>query len=144
MAWFLWAGAALILGIIEVLSVDLFFLMLGLSALGAAGAAALGFSFTVQVAVFSVSAVLLLFLVRPWAKNLLLRSTPDVQTNVHALVGKEAIVTETVTRTHGRVRLDGEIWSARCHGGEELLVNEHVQVVQIDGATALVAPLISR
>jgi membrane protein implicated in regulation of membrane protease activity len=57
-----------------------------------------------------------------------------------ALVGTEAVVTESVDGSDGRVKLAGEIWSAKSYDGETLLaVGTHVYVVAISGATALVA-----
>lgn len=134
-----WLAAALILGIVEVLSLDLFFLMLALASLGAAGTAALGFGLYAQVAVFCVLAIALLFLVRPAVKARLLSSHPKTPTNVDALIGMSARVTELVNDIDGRIRLDGEIWSARTDDSTSFTVGETVRVVRIDGATAIVA-----
>ena len=68
MAWLWWIGAALVLGVIETLTVDLTFLMFAGGAVGGAIAAALGASFLVQVIVFAVVSTLLLAAVHPWAK----------------------------------------------------------------------------
>lgn len=138
MSWVWWVIAAVGLGIVELLTVDLIFLMLALAALCAAVASALGASLIVQVAVFAGASVILLFLVRPWAKAHLARSTPNVQTNVMSLVGMKAVVTQTLEGDNGRVRLDGETWSARTVTGACLPVGTHVTVTSIDGATAIV------
>lgn len=139
MSWVWWVIAAVGLGIVELLTVDLIFLMLALAALCAALASALGAPLIVQVAVFAVASVILLFLVRPWAKAHLARSTPNVQTNAMSLVGMKAVVTQALEGDNGRVRLDGEIWSARTATGMYLPVGTHVVVTSIDGATAIVA-----
>ena len=55
MAWLWWIGAALVLGVIETLTVDLTFLMLAGGAVGGAIAAALGTSFLVQAVVFAAA-----------------------------------------------------------------------------------------
>jgi len=62
MAWLWWLGAALVMGVIETLTVDLTFLMLAGGALGGAAAAALGGPLWVQALVFAVVSVLLLVL----------------------------------------------------------------------------------
>lgn len=139
MAWALWLAAALVLSIIEVLSVDLFFLMLALAAAGAGAGAALGLGFEWQIAIFALLAIVLLFLLRPWAKRVLVKSTPNLAMNVHALVGRDALVTEEVNIHDGRVRLDGEIWSARAEEETIFSVGEKVIVKSIEGATAIVA-----
>lgn len=138
MSWVWWAIAAVGLGIVELLTVDFIFLMLALAALCAALASALGAPLVVQVAVFAVVALLLLFLVRPWAKAHLARSTPNVHTNAMSLVGMNAVVTHALEGDNGRVRLDGEIWSARTASGACLPVGTAVTVTSIDGATAIV------
>ena len=113
MAWLWWIGAALVLGVIETLTVDLTFLMFAGGAVGGAIAAALGASFLVQVIVFAVVSTLLLAAVRPWAKWQLLSTTPDMRTNASALIGREATALTVIDERGGRVRLGGEEWSAR-------------------------------
>ena len=144
MAWLWWVGIALALGVIEMLTVDLTFLMLGGGALAAAAAAALGAPFWVQMLVFALAAALLLFAVRPWAKNRLTSSTPESRTNVDALIGATGVVVAPVDRQAGRVRLEGAEWSARLDPNvltAPLLQNgASVRVVEIDGAVAVVVP----
>ena len=140
MYWLAWVVAPLLLGIIEVFTVDLFFLTLGVAALLTGIAAAFGVNIWVQLAVFTVASMLLLWLVRPWAKGLLARSTPDLATNAQGLVGMEAVVTAPLTGPGGRVRLQGGDWSARGQGGATFPVGSTVRVVAIDGATAVVGP----
>ena len=53
-------------------------------------------------------------------------------------MGSEGTVLETVTAADGRIRLDGEIWSARAYDETPHPVGSTVRVVKIDGATALV------
>ena len=81
MGWLIWIGAALLLGIVELATVDLFFLTLALAALAAGGAGAVGGSFWIQLGVFVGVSILLLAFVRPWARNLLQKSTPNIATN---------------------------------------------------------------
>ena len=62
------------------------------------------------------------------------------RTGVDALVGRKAIVTQTVDAIGGRVRIGGEEWSARAYlDGQVLEEGSTVDVIQIEGATALVA-----
>src|SRR5215475_4780477 len=62
------------------------------------------------------------------------------RTGVDALVGRKALVTRTVDAHGGRVRIGGEEWSARSYlDGEVLEEGSTVDVVKIEGATALVA-----
>ncbi len=137
--WLWWVGAALVLGLIEIASLDLVFTMLALAALVAAAAAALGLGFPAQVIVFVVTSGLLLFLLRPWALRRLGLDTPAVHTNADANVGQEALVLTLVTDRSGMVKLRGEEWSARTDTpGMEIAPGQLVTVVRIDGATAVV------
>lgn len=136
-----WLAAGLVLGIVEVVTVDLIFLMLAVAAVLAAGAAVLGVPLVGQVVVFVIAAIILLLLVRPWARRHLSRSTPDVRTNAQSLVGREAVALTRLTGVEGRVRLAGETWSARTSDRAEVPAGTHVRVVLIDGATAVVGPL---
>lgn len=142
MAWLWWLGGALVLGVIEMLTVDLIFLMFAGGALAAGGVAMLGAPLWAQILTFAVVSVVLLAVVRPWALGYLKRSTPDTLTNVAAHVGRSAEVLVDVTDRAGRVKLAGEVWTARAaEPGSLLPTGTTVQVVRIDGATAVVAPL---
>jgi membrane-bound serine protease (ClpP class) len=55
-----------------------------------------------------------------------------VQAGRETLPGKTAKVTSTC-RPEGQVRLDGELWKARCEAGAD--VGESVRVAAVDGLT---------
>ena len=49
---------------------------------------------------------------------------------------------DRVARHEGQVKLDGEIWTARPYNAEDVYEpGDHVTVVQIDGATAVVSKI---
>lgn len=139
MGWMAWLIIAIVLGIIEMLTVDFTFLMLAGGALAAAGAAGFTDNVVIQVVVFVVVSVILLFTVRPWARNHVHNSSPDTTTNSAALVGKQAEAISDVTARGGRIKLDGEVWSARSAG--DIIPSGSLVIVQeIDGAHAVVTP----
>lgn len=140
MAYVWWCAAALVLGIVEVTTVTLYFLMLAIGALLAAGAAALGADLVAQIGVFALASLLLVVVVRPLVRRSLHRDS-EVRTNAGALVGREAVVTERLGGASGRVSLGGDIWSARAVDSAEVPVGTRVRIVAIDGATAVVGPL---
>src|SRR4051794_21910547 len=105
-----WLGLALLLGAIEVATLDLIFIMLAIGALGASLAAALGANAIVQVVVFVAVAFLLLGFLRPVVLRRM-RMGDAIVTGAAAIVGRHALVMETVTETGGRVKVHGEIWS---------------------------------
>jgi membrane protein implicated in regulation of membrane protease activity len=138
--WLLWLAGALAAGLIEVASLDFVFLMIAGGALIASGAAGIGLPVPLQAILFAASSGGLLFTARPALKGWAERS-PSIPMNIAALIGRGAKVLETVTEQTGRVKLAGEVWSARVQpGAHPLEVGSDVHVVRIDGATAVVAP----
>jgi membrane protein implicated in regulation of membrane protease activity len=89
--------------------------------------------------VFAVVSAAMVGVVRPLAKRHMVTPT-ELRSGTAALVGAEAQVLQTVDGHDGRVKLKGEIWSARAFDGHSVYEpGTTVQVLQIDGATALVA-----
>jgi membrane protein implicated in regulation of membrane protease activity len=138
MEWAWWLGAALVLGVVEILSVDLVLVMFAGGALVAAGLALVGVPLWGQIIGFAVASTLLLVALRPWLLRHLRKRMPLIETNSAAQVGRDAVAVHEVTAHSGRVKLAGEVWSARTDDPEAIPVGEHVRVLQIDGATAVV------
>ncbi|ANN17704.1 hypothetical protein SD37_19995 [Amycolatopsis orientalis] len=135
----IWLIAGILLIIAELLSGDLFLLMVGAGALFGAGSAALTGNPFIDVAVFAVASVGMLALVRPALKRRFLAG-PDIKTNTDALIGARAIVVSTVDVEAGQVKLAGDVWSARSiTEGEPIAPGTSVTVVEISGATAVVS-----
>ena len=60
-----------------------------------------------------------------------------------ALEGKSALVLDRVARHEGQVKLDGEVWTARPLNDNDVYEpGDHVTVVHIDGATAVVSRVV--
>ncbi|MFC9256062.1 NfeD family protein [Amycolatopsis thailandensis] len=135
----IWLIAGILLIIAELLSGDLFLLMVGAGALFGAGSAALTGNPFIDVAVFAIASVGMLALVRPTLKRRFLAG-PDIKTNTDALIGARAVVVSTVDVEAGQVKLAGDVWSARCMtAGEPIAPGTSVTVVEISGATAVVS-----
>ncbi|MGY4651585.1 NfeD family protein [Mycobacterium sp. URHB0021] len=135
----IWLIAALALAGAEALTGDLFLLMLSGGALAAAGSNwLLDWPIWADGAVFLVVSVLLLVLVRPVLRRRLTQG-PGLPEPVKALEGRSALVLDRVARHEGQVKLDGEIWTARPYNENDVYEpGDHVIVVHIDGATAVV------
>jgi membrane protein implicated in regulation of membrane protease activity len=92
----------------------------------------------VQALVGGVVALLLIFLVRPVALRHL-HPAREVRTGTAALIGSEGLVLERIDAHDGRVRLAGEVWSARSLDPTRAFEpGDTVQVSRIEGATAVV------
>ena len=137
--WVAWLGLAVVLGIIEVTSVDLMFAMLAAGAIAAAGAALVTDNLLVQALVAIVVSVAGLAVVRPVALRHL-RTPHAIRTGTAALVGERGLVIEPVSRDDGRVKIKGEVWSARTYDPHAAVIEagRNVEIVQIDGATVVV------
>ena len=140
MHWLWWVGGALVLGILEMLSLDLVLVMLAGGALAGGLASALGAHLVVQILVAAATSVVLLATLRPWLLKRLRAREELVETNAAALVGRAAVVVATVTGEGGRVKLAGEVWSARSADASAIPPGSAVLVDRIDGATAVVVP----
>jgi membrane protein implicated in regulation of membrane protease activity len=135
----LWAVAAALLAVGELLTPGLFFLgPVALAALAAAVTAGLGGGIILQFLVFIAGSLASLAVLRPIARRHL--HMPEIsRTGTAALVGTKALVLQRVDANGGRVRIGGEEWSARAYFDEQVLEpGKRVEVAKIEGATALV------
>jgi membrane protein implicated in regulation of membrane protease activity len=138
-AWVIWIVASGLLAIGEILSLSFFMGPIAVAALIAGLAALLGAGTAIQLVVFIVASISSLIVLRPIARRHL-RSAPRTRTGTAALVGERALVIEQVDGNGGTVKLAGEVWSARAYDDDEVLEpGARVQVMQIEGATALVS-----
>lgn len=135
----IWLILALGLAGAEALTGDMFLLMLAGGALAATGSSwLLDLPIWADGAVFLVVSVLLLVLVRP-ALRRRFESGKGLLEPVKALEGQPALVLDRVARHEGQVKLDGEVWTARPMNDDDVFEpGEHVTVMRIDGATAVV------
>ena len=137
--WVIWAILSVLLAVGEIFTPGLFFLgPIALAALAATVVAAVGGGLLVQVIVFAVGSLAAVGLLRPLARKHL--TMPHaIRTGAAALEGAKATVLQHVDSRGGRVKIGGEEWSARSYmPDEEFDVGAEVEVVQIQGATALV------
>ncbi|MFE6827258.1 NfeD family protein [Streptomyces sp. NPDC057690] len=137
-AWVWWLVGAAALGIPLVVTAMPEFGMFAVGAVAAAVVAGLGFGAVAQVLVFIVVSVALIAVVRPIATRHA-KQRPRFATGIDALKGKQAVVLERVDGSGGRIKLAGEIWSARALDTDRAYdVGQEVDVVDIEGATAIV------
>ncbi len=141
MTWVIWIIAAVVLAFGELLTMGLFLAPFAAGAVLAALVAAVGGGLVASWAVFILTSLLLLLVVRPIARSH--RRTPaPLRTGSAALVGGRAVVLERIANQEavGCVRLEnGEVWTARSYDEDHIFdIGERVEVVEIRGATALV------
>jgi membrane protein implicated in regulation of membrane protease activity len=138
--WLIWLVVAVVLVVAEAFSLTAALGVLAGAALVTAGLAAVGLPLALQFVVFAVASGLGVVLVRPIALRHM--SQPQLELfGVDALVGKRAFVVREVTDRDGRIRIDGEEWTARAFDESLVIpVGATVDVLRISGATAFVYP----
>ncbi len=137
--WAAWLAVALILAAIEAATVDFVFVMLAGGALAGALTAGLGGGPAAQVVVAVVVACLLLGIVRPIVRKRFMDVPVDHGIGAASLVGRHARALTPITDTTGRVKLDGETWSARTPADSpEVAAGSDLRVLALEGATAIV------
>lgn len=143
--WLLWLVVAVGAVVLELLTLNLVFLMIAIGSLvGGLGTWLLGWTWPVQVLCAAVLSGLLVFAVRPLLYRLLVHGKDRHLTNVDALHGMAARATTVFSEGTGYARLaNGETWTARldeAHEHAAVIAGARLTVVAIDGATAVVAP----
>jgi membrane protein implicated in regulation of membrane protease activity len=138
--WIWWVVAAAVFGIGEMLTMGFFLAPFAIGAVAAAITDAAGGGGLPAWIVFVATSLLTLVAVRPIVRSHT-RVPPQVRTGTAALVGKQAIVLETIANAEGVgcVKIDGEVWTARAYDDDHVIERgRKVEVVEIKGATALV------
>ncbi|MDY7230954.1 NfeD family protein [Hyalangium rubrum] len=132
-AWQLWIVAALVLGALEIKLSGFVTLWFAVGALASALAAAVGVGIDGQLLLFTLVSAALFAASRTIFKRAFMRSASPMKTGVEAMVGQEAVVTESLAEPHGgTVRINGELWMARSLSGP-VAEGERVTVEQVDG-----------
>ena len=134
--WFIVLAVMLIM---EMFSMGLTTIWFAGGALIAALCAALGLPFIVQLVLFLIVSLVLLFFTRPFALKYFNKSRE--RTNVEAMVGMQAIVIRDIDNIQetGRVTVDGKEWMARSvRSGDHIPVGSGVNIRSISGVKRIV------
>lgn len=137
--WIIWLIVACVFGVGELLTNGFFLAPFAAGALLAAAVSLTG-SEAAALVTFVAATVLTLALIRPLVMRRV-HHGPALRTGAAALIGRHGVVLEQISNGEGqgRVKVDGEVWSARSLD-EDLVIEPgtRVEVVDIHGATVLV------
>lgn len=137
--WVWWMIAAGLLAVGEIFTLSFFLGPISVAAVSAAIVALAGAGLGIQWLVFIAVSLASLAVLRPIARRHL-RTPAQIRTGAAALVGSRAVVLERVDGDGGQVKIGGEVWSARSFDEDHVFdEGARVEVLKIDGATALVA-----
>jgi membrane protein implicated in regulation of membrane protease activity len=135
-----WLVIALVLVGIELLTLAFIALYLATGAVAAAIVGGLGGNVLLQLLALAVVAIGTLVLTRRPLMRLLDR-TPIVTSNALTVVGKRAVVTVGIAAGpghRGQIRVGTEYWSATATGEQAIPEGATVEVVALEGVTAVV------
>jgi membrane protein implicated in regulation of membrane protease activity len=140
-AWVVWVVIAVVLLIAEATTSAFVAVYFGVAALITAAVAAAGLGTPIQLVAFVAIAGGSLLLTRPALQRAAGKAT-GIRTGVDAMQGRIGVVTRPIGELDsGQVKIGGETWTARCYYDEEAIpVGSRVEVVKVEGVTALVIP----
>ncbi|MEW6944905.1 NfeD family protein [Trueperella pyogenes] len=140
MAWGIWAIITVVLLIAETLTVDFLFMMFAAGTLAATLTSVLApGALVVQIVVFGVISLLGIAFVRPWARRHVNDSSHG-ESNVYAMTGQMGHALSDIDEKAGRVKIGGEVWSAKTYG-EPIEEGASVVIDSVEGARVVVTPL---
>ena len=143
MTWVIWILVAIVLSVVEIVTITFFPVFFSISALVAAILAAAGVSEGIQWLAFIFVGLALCVFLRPIAKRQLMDG-PTRKSNVESLVGERFIVETAVDGRSGTeaVGVRGQVWSARPATDDlaQIPVGTEVIVLEVHGATLVVTP----
>jgi membrane protein implicated in regulation of membrane protease activity len=139
--WVIWVVAAVVLVIAEATTTAFVAIYFGFAALVTAMAAVVGLPVALQLVVFGVVSVGSMVLTRPALRQAAGRTT-GIRTGVDAMQGRIGVVVRPIAELDpGQVKIGGETWTARSfYDGESIPEGARIEVVRVEGVTALVVP----
>lgn len=140
--WQIWLIIAGVCLIIEIITTGFLVFWFSLGALLAMIVSLFTENIIIQTTLFIISSTILIFATKPFLKKFA-KHDESVKTNVYSIIGKTGIVTTDIDSINGtgQIKVDGEIWSAI--GEKELTISKgtEVEIKEIKGVKAIVAPL---
>jgi membrane protein implicated in regulation of membrane protease activity len=140
-SWAIWLSLAFLLGVAEIMSLDLVLIMLAVGALAAAGVAVIAPSlWWLQILVASGISIMMLLLLRPTVLAKV-RSMPGYRSSTAKMVGSSGVATSQIDKSGGEIKVDGQSWTARPYSSDVVIEQgTEIEVYEIDGAIAVVYP----
>ena len=139
---YVWISLTVVMLVIECLTTQLTCIWMSISAAVVAILTALfpALPIPVQILIFILLSGALLAATRPLVRNFL-RHRKGGETNLDRLIGETAIVVEPINNIlgQGRVKIQGNYWSARSADGSDIPVDTLVTFTSIEGNKAIVS-----
>lgn len=139
--WQIWVILAGIFVIFEmVIPTDFLIFWVGMGALITAVVSIFTDNITVQIAVFCISSILLIFCTKPFVKKFM-KNSANINTNAYSIIGKTGIVISEIDSISGKgqIKVGTEVWSAKTNTQAKIEEGTLVKVDSIDGVKAIVS-----
>lgn len=136
----LWFALTVVLFLLETVVPGVHFLWFGVAAaIVGALALALPMAWQVQLILFSVVAIITVFLARRSGSGTNAKSQePDLNVRGAQYIGRRVVVDDAIRNGRGRVRVGDTIWGAE---GEDAAAGTEVEVTGVNGTMLVVAKL---
>lgn len=134
----IWVLIAVIFAVIEGFTMGLTTIWFTVGGVGACIIALLGGPIPLQVAVFLIVSIIMLYFTRPLAEKRL--KIGHEKNSIDQMIGKTCIVTEKIVPySTGQVNLNGMVWTAVSRNQEEVLEKgDLVRIKAIEGVKLIV------
>ena len=134
----IWLIIAILFFILEMMGPNFLIFWVGVGALITMVASIFVDSIIVELGIFSISSILLIFCTKSFTKKMTEKNT--TVTNANACIGKQAIVTQEINplKGNGQIRVETETWSAKSSTDEIIEKGEIVTILEINGVKAIV------
>ncbi|MGM7665901.1 NfeD family protein [Microbacterium sp. A93] len=138
-AWIGWLVLIAVFLVIEMLTLDFTFLMLGLGSAVGLLTGLVGLPVWGQLIVAAAAAALFILVIRPPLLRRLHRGEDPTKSNVDALIGLRGTALADITQVSGQVKVsNGDTWTARTETPVPIPQGAPVAISAISGATAIV------
>ena len=141
-AWIGWLVLIAVFLVIEMLTLDFTFLMLGLGSAVGLVSGLVGLPVWAQLIIAAAAAALFILVLRPPLLRRLRRGEDPTKSNVDALVGLRGTALADITQISGQAKLsNGDTWTARAESSIAIPQGSPIAVAAINGATVIVRPV---
>lgn len=139
--WQYWLIATGIFFVGEMFTAGFLIFWLGIAALITMVVSFFVSNLIVQMTVFIIASVVLIFATKPFVKKFV--HVKETKTNAFSIIGKRALVIKNIdsVNENGQIKVNGETWTAIGENDDKIEKGTEVEVVSINGVKAVVKPI---
>jgi len=142
--WQYWLIVAGIFFVGEMFTAGFLIFWLGIAALITMVVSFFVSNLIVQMTVFIIASVILIFATKPFVKKFI--HVKETKTNAFSIIGKRALVIKNIdsVNENGQIKVNGETWTAIGENDDKIEKGTEVEVVSINGVKAVVKPILNK